>query len=565
SCFRLKSTGGNPKLTTSYVYEPCEFSLSEGTFGAHIDSTAAQWGNRTGWVFMNESLEVTFAEYKKDVDQVCRGLLSAGFEKGDSVAIWSPNTYNWVVFYGAMAKAGIVSACVHPAYTAAEFERCLVKVGCKGIYIPESFKTLKYYQTLCNLIPELKDSKPGQINSNKYPYLKCVIVDSDKALPGCVTSKEIFQGGNSNLGEAEKKVGIDDPLTIVFTSGTTGHPKAAMLSHHGFVNNTMVYHYRNPLDTVVTLCNPLPFFHVYGMTLALGQPVVRGQKVVIPNPGYDTHDVLKAIHTYRCTEVAGAPTMITDMISHPERSKYDLSCLTKVVMGGNIVTTEVRKLAEKEFPHAKVWTGYGATETTTATTLVSELDPDSKRFNTVGRPLAFVELKIADPNTGVETPVNEPGEIWVRGHNIFLGYYGDEEKTREAITPARWYKTGDLGTLDEDGYLSIIGRLKDMVIRGGENIYPIEIEAVLNTHPAIEECLVIGLPDERMGEELCAWVVLKPDAKATDAELQEFCKGKLSHFKVPRYFVYEADYPKTAIGKAQKNLMRDAARKKFNL
>ncbi|KAG0428643.1 hypothetical protein HPB47_024367, partial [Ixodes persulcatus] len=286
SCFRLKSTGGNPKLTTSYVYEPCEFTLSEGTFGAHINSTAAQWGNRTGWVFMNESLEVTFAEYKKD-------------------------------------------ACVHPAYTAAEFERCLVKVGCKGIYIPESFKTLKYYQTLCNLIPELKDSKPGQINSKKYPFLKCVIVDSDKALPGCVTSKEIFQGGNSNLEEAEKKVGMDDPLTIVFTSGTTGHPKAAMLSHHGFVNNTMVYYYRNPVDTVVTLCNPLPFFHVYGMTLALGQPVVRGQKVVIPNPGYDTHDVLKAIHTYRCSEVAGAPTMITDMISHPERSKYDLSCLTK--------------------------------------------------------------------------------------------------------------------------------------------------------------------------------------------------------------------------------------------
>lgn len=257
--------------------------------------------------------------------------------------------------------------------------------------------------------------------------------------------------------------------------------------------------------------------------------------------------------------------MITDMISHPERSKYDLSCLTKVVMGGNIVTTEVRKLAEKEFPGAKVWTGYGATETTTAATLVSHLDPESKRFNTVGRPLAFVELKIADPTTGVETPVNEPGEIWVRGHNIFLGYYGDEEKTQEAITPARWYKTGDLGTLDEDGYLNVIGRLKDMVIRGGENIYPIEIEAVLNTHPAVEECLVIGLPDERMGEELCAWVVLKPDAKATDAELQEFCKGKLSHFKVPRYFVYEADYPKTAIGKAQKNLMRDAARKKFNL
>lgn len=233
-------------------------------------------------------------------------------------------------------------------------------------------------------------------------------------------------------------------------------------------------------------------------------------------------------------------------------------------MGGSVVTPEIRKVAREKF-NADVWVGYGATETTTVATVITEKDPESKQSTTVGRPMGYVEIKIADPVTGKENPVNEPGEVWVRGFNIFIGYYNDEEKTREAKASCGWYKTGDMGTIDEDGYLSIIGRLKDMVIRGGENIYPIEIELVLELHPAIQECHVIGVPDQRMGEELCAWVLLEPGATVTDAELQQYCEGKLSRFKIPRYFLYEEDYPKTAIGKAQKNKMRDIAAKKLGL
>lgn len=552
------------KLVTSYHCEPSERSLSGETYGRHIDNAAAKWANDVGWVFQHDGQQITFANYKEDVDRVCRGLLSAGFTKGDVIAIWSPNTYNWIVLYGAMAKAGILSACVHPAYTAAEFEKVLTKVKFTGIYVPESFKILKYYESLCGLIPELKDSKPGQLSSKKYPFLKSVIVESDKALPGCINWQEILHGGNADLAEAEKKVCMDDPITIVFTSGTTGTPKAAMLSHHGFVNNAVMYDHSSPQLERTVLCNPLPFFHVYGMTIATSLTVVRGHCAVIPCPGYDTKEALKAIHTYRCSDVAGAPTMISDMINHPDFQKLDLSCVRKVVMGGSVVTPEIRKVAREKF-NADVWVGYGATETTTVATVITEKDPESKQSTTVGRPMGYVEIKIADPVTGKENPVNEPGEVWVRGFNIFIGYYNDEEKTREAKASCGWYKTGDMGTIDEDGYLSIIGRLKDMVIRGGENIYPIEIELVLELHPAIQECHVIGVPDQRMGEELCAWVLLEPGATVTDAELQQYCEGKLSRFKIPRYFLYEEDYPKTAIGKAQKNKMRDIAAKKLGL
>lgn len=552
------------KLVTSYQCEPSETALTGETFGQHIDTAAAKWGDDIGWVFQSENQQITFANYKADVDTVCKGLLAAGFTKGDTIAIWAPNSYNWVVLYGAMAKIGILSACVHPAYTATEFEKVLTKVRFAGIYIPESFKILKYYEMLCSLIPELKESSPGQLNSKKYPFLKGIIVESDKALPGCINWRDILQGGNVNLAEAENKVGMDDPITIVFTSGTTGTPKAAMLSHHGFVNNSIMYDHGSPDPERSVLCCPLPFFHVFGMTLSLGLTVIRGNCAVVPCAGYDTKEVLKAIQNYRCSQVAGAPTMIADMINHPDFKSCDLSSLNRVVMGGNVVTPEMRKLAREKFK-AHVWVGYGSTETTTASTLVTERDPENKQATTVGRPVGYVEVKVADPATGKETAINEPGEVWVRGHNVFIGYYNDEEKTKEVKGPAGWYKTGDLGKMDENGYLSIIGRLKDMVIRGGENIYPLEIEEVLNAHPAIQECHVIGVPDSRMGEELCAWVLLNPESKVTDSELQQYCKGKLSHFKIPKYFLYETDYPKTAIGKAQKNKMRETAVKKLGL
>uniref|UniRef100_A0A2R5LAN1 Medium-chain acyl-CoA ligase ACSF2, mitochondrial n=1 Tax=Ornithodoros turicata TaxID=34597 RepID=A0A2R5LAN1_9ACAR len=458
----------------------------------------------------------------------------------------------------------MVSACIHPAYTAAEFETCLKKVGCAGIYIPESYKTMKYYDILSDMIPELRDSAPGQLNCEKFPFLRSVLVDSEKSLGGSINIRAIFEGGNADITQVEGDIGIDDPLTIVFTSGTTGTPKAAMISHHSFVNNALAYSYRNPVDRRNSICCPLPFFHVFGMMITLGVATVTGTKVIVPSPGYDIKDILETIEKHRCVEISGAPTMHLDILGHPDFDKYDVSSVKKVVMGGNICPTDVRKFVGGKL-NAAITVGYGATETTTAACLVGDTDPEDKRLTTVGKPLPFVEAKIADVSTGKETAINEPGEVWIRGHNIFLGYHGEEAKTREVFTAARWYKTGDVGTMDEEGYVTIMGRLKDMVIRGGENIYPIEIEGVLNAHPDVQEALVLGVPDKRMGEELCAWIVPKDGCQPKGEDLQEYCKGKISHFKIPRYFIFQADYPKTAIGKAQKQEMRVLAAKKLGL
>lgn len=561
---RLQSSCASRKLTSSYYLEPNPNPLLGDTYGACIDKAAERWPDDGGWIFAKEGGEVTYGKFKTDVNQACKGLLSAGFQKGDSVAIWSPNTYNWIVLYGALAKAGIISACIHPAYTAAELERCLLKVGCKGIYIPESYKAMKFYQILNDMIPELKNSSPGQLSSKKFPFLRSVLVDSNKSLPGCINIRSILEGGTSDLRTAEKNVGIDDPLTVVFTSGTTGCPKAALISHHGFVNNALAYGYRNPVDRRNSVCCPLPFFHVFGMMIVAGVSTITGTKVIIPSPGYDIKATLEAVHKYRCVELSGAPTMHLDILAHPDIKKYDLTCVKKVVMGGNICTPEVRKFAQEKLKAITI-VGYGATETTTAACLVAETDPEHKRLTTVGKPLPFVEVKVADPATGKETAITEPGEIWVRGYNVFLGYHGEEERTRDVITPARWYRTGDVGTMDEEGYVTIMGRLKDMVIRGGENIYPIEVEGVLNAHPAVEEALVIGVPDQRMGEELCGWIIPRKGSEVRGEDLQDFCKGKISHFKIPRYFIFETDYPKTAIGKPQKAEMRAKAQQKLGL
>ncbi|XP_077520994.1 medium-chain acyl-CoA ligase ACSF2, mitochondrial-like [Amblyomma americanum] len=553
------------KLRSSYWNAPCSKPLSPKTLGAYVDSAAEKWGDRVGWSFVQEGKHCTFVDFKDQVDQLARGLLSLGFSKGDTLVIWSPNTFNWILMAAAMAKVGIISASVHFALTAAEFEKCLTTVGFKGIFIAEPFKVFDYYQMLCSLIPELRHSKPGQLNSVKYPYLKAVIADGDQKVSGCISFQELLQGGGeADLQAAQQEVSMDDPFTIVFTSGTTGNPKAAVLSHHNFVNNIIAYDYRADLTTDMVLCVPLPFFHVYGLSVTLGRPLVPGLRAVVPSPSYDVAAILKAIQEQRCTDMSGSPTMFVDIIESPLLQHYDVSSLRRAEAGGNVVTPSVRKLIREKL-NIPVRVGYGTTELTTAATVVCEDDPELKQLHTVGRALPLLEIKIADPMTGREQPVDTPGEVWARGHNVFLGYYNDEQKTRECITEAGWYKTGDVGVMDEDGYVTIVSRLKDLVIRGGENIFPFEVEEVLNTHPAIHESLVIGVPDDRMGEELCAWIVLKDGLSVTDEELRDHCQGKLTRFKIPRYFIYDKNVPRTPIGKAQKAKMRPLAAQRLGL
>lgn len=552
------------KLQFSHWLEPCARPLSEDTLGTCIDNAAHKWGDRMGWAFMQEGRLCTYAEYKDQVDCLARGLLSAGFSKGDPLMIWSPSTFNWTLVAGAAAKAGVLSASTHFGLTPLEFEKCLTTVNFKGIYIPQPFKIFNYYEMLCSLIPELKDCPPGQLKSKKYPSLKTVIIDSDQSVPGCVSLRDLMQGGEADLQTAQKNVTAGDPFTIVFTSGTTGVPKAAVLSHSNFINNVLMYDQRAKLTEETVMCNPLPFFHVYGLSVVLARTVVLGAKAVVPAPAYDAAAVLKAIQEHRCTELYGSPTMFVDIINSPLRKQFDISSLRQGESGGNVVTPAIRSLVREKL-HVNVRVGFGTSELTTAAIVTGNDDPDDKQLNTVGRPLPGLEVKIVDPNTGTVLPVGTPGEVWGRGPNVFLGYYNDEQKTKEAMTPDGFYKTGDVGVMDDEGFVTIVSRLKDVVNRGGEKVYPTEVEELFNTHPAVQECHIIGVPDERLGEEVCAWIVLKPDAKVTDGELKEHCKGKLSHFKIPRYFIYDAKVPKTPIGKPQKAQMRLLAAEKLGL
>ncbi|KAH7971766.1 hypothetical protein HPB52_002750 [Rhipicephalus sanguineus] len=383
------------KLQSSHWFEPCIKPLCEDTLGTCIDTAAHKWGDRVGWAFVQEGRLCTYAQYKEQVDSLARGLLSAGFSKGDPLMIWSPSTFHWTLMAGAAAKAGVLSASTHFGLTPPEFEKCLTTVDFKGIYIPQPFKIFNYYEMLCSLIPELKDSPPGQLKSKKYPSLRTVIIDSDQSMPGCVALRDLMQGGEADLQAAQKGVTAGDPFTIVFTSGTTGTPKAAVLSHSNFINNVLMYDQRAKLTQETVMCNPLPFFHVYGLSVVLARTLVLGAKAVVPAPAYDAAAVLKAVQEHRCTELYGSPTMFVDIINSPLRKQFDLSSLRQGESGGNVVTPAIRSLVREKL-HVNVRVGFGTSELTTAAIVTSNDDPDDKQLNTVGRPLPGLEIRCSN-------------------------------------------------------------------------------------------------------------------------------------------------------------------------
>lgn len=520
------------------------------------------------YVFVEEGKEFTFGEYKYTVDQCAKGLLSMGFRKGDSLMIFCPNTTSWWIIFSACARIGVMSASVHPGYSKQEFFNAMDKVKAKAIFIPEKFKTLHFYQNLCKWIPEITTSAPGQVCSKQHPNLTMVICDANRPLPGTVHVSEVFAGGNANLQAVEAEMCCDDPLTVIFTSGTTGAAKAACLTHHSFINNVRIAH-RNltagDTEASTKLLCPLPFFHVFGL-LNMFHPLISHTPTIVPAVGYDQLQTMKAIHEYRCTQMSGSPTMYIDLLNHPERSKYDLSSMKRCIMGGAICTPEIRQQVEENFGNETMaLIGYGSTETSTVATSIKPTDPPKKRLQTVGKPIAHTEIKIANPETGVELPCGETGEIWIRGFNIFSGYIDEEAKTKEVLTSTRWYRSGDIGTMDSEGFIYVVGRLKDLIIRGGENVHPIDIEIELDAHPAVEQSQVVGVPDKRMGEEICAFVSLKENKNATAEELRDFLKGKIAYFKIPKYFLFEHDLPKTAIGKVQKHKLREKAIEELGL
>jgi fatty-acyl-CoA synthase len=547
------------KLTQSYVHGASTVRLIGETLGANFDQAVARWRDELALVVRHQQVRWSYGELGSRVDDFAAGLLALGLEPGDRVGIWSPNNAEWVITQFATAKAGLVLVNINPAYRLTEVEYALNKVGCKALITADHFKTSDYVGMLRELAPELDRSAPGHLSAARLPSLAAVIRIGADERPGMFRFADIMAAGGERhagrLGELATRLQFDDPINIQFTSGTTGAPKGATLTHHNILNNGFFIGEAQRLSPRDRVAIPVPLYHCFGMVLGNLACVTHGAAMVYPGEGFEPLAVLETVEAERCTALYGVPTMFIAELSHPEFKRFDLSSLRTGIMAGSPCPIEVMRRCVDEMHMSEVTIAYGMTETSPVSFQTSHDDPLERRVGTVGRVHPHVEVKIIDAE-GRIVPPGTPGELCTRGYSVMLGYWGDAERTVEAIDRARWMHTGDLATLDEEGYCNIVGRLKDMVIRGGENVYPREVEEFLYHHKKIADVQVIGVPDRKYGEELCAWVKLKPGETATAEEIQDFCRGQIAHYKIPRYIRFVEAFPMTVTGKVQKFMMR---------
>ncbi|NWI19812.1 ACSF2 synthetase, partial [Crypturellus soui] len=557
----------------SYVQGTLDVPLLNKTVGQCLDETAQQFPDRDAFVFCRDGVRKTFAQFKEEVDQAAAGLLAVGLKKGDRLGVWCPNKYEWVLMQFATAQAGIILVSVNPAYQAAELEFVIRKVGCKALMFPTQFKTQKYYDILKQACPELEKSSPGGIKSKRLPDLSVVIM-VDSKLPGTFHMSEVMQAGDSShikqLRALQQTLSCNEPINIQFTSGTTGRPKGATLSHRNIVNNANLIGLRLGISKQVGVLDyrigiPAPLYHCLGSVGGCMVTALHGVSCIFSSPSFEGKAALEAVSREKCSYLYGTPTMFIDMLSQPDFNSYDLSSLRGGVIAGSPVPPEIMKMIITKMHMPEIVVAYGTTENSPVTFMGFPNDDFDKKTETVGYIFPHTEAKIEDPATGEAVPLNTPGELQVRGYCVMLGYWDDPAKTGEVISDDKWYKTGDLASLDEHGYCKIIGRCKDMIIRGGENIYPAEIEQLLHTHPKVEEAQVVGVKDPRMGEEICACIRVRAGQKCTEEEIRAFCKGKISHFKIPRYIVFLNQYPLTVSGKVQKYKLREQMEKHLEL
>ncbi len=549
-----------PALTLSYVHGASSQPLIGDTIGQFFDAACAKWASRPALVVRHQKVRLTYAELQREVDRLAAGLLTLGLEPGDRIGIWSPNNSEWVVTQFATAKAGLILVNINPAYRVAELEYALNKVGCKALILAERFKTSDYIAMLRELAPELGHATPGRLESTRLPTLRAVVLLGDGWHPGTFRFSEVMSRGGAaeaqRLAELGPQLQFDQPINIQFTSGTTGFPKGATLSHHNILNNGFFIGEAMRLTPDDRLCIPVPLYHCFGMVLGNLAALTHGSCMVFPGEGFDPLATLQTVAEERCTALHGVPTMFIAQLDHPEFDRFDLSSLRTGIMAGSPCPIEVMKRAVTKMHLSEITIAYGMTETSPVSLQSSTEDPLERRVSTVGRIQPHLEVKIVDLQ-GRIVPTGTAGELLTRGYSVMLGYWNDEERTREAIDAARWMHTGDLATIDAEGYCNIVGRIKDMVIRGGENVYPREIEEFLYRHPKIQDVQVIGVPDDRYGEEICAWVKLRPGVTATDEEIRAFCRGQIAHYKVPRYIKFVDEFPMTVTGKIQKFIMRE--------
>ena len=554
--------------TLSYFHGTSDRALIGETVGALLDRIAAQHGNRPALIVRHQYVRWSYAEFARRAEALAAGLLALGLEPGDRIGIWAPNCAEWVLTQFATAKAGLILVNINPAYRRAELDYALNKVACKALILAPALKTSDYLAILNDLAPELKSSTPGRLAAKALPHLRTVIRLGAERTPGMMNFDEISARGGAaetkRLAELAGTLQFDDPINIQFTSGTTGFPKGATLTHHNIVNNGYFIGEAMRLTPEDKLCIPVPLYHCFGMVLGNLACVTHGSAIVYPAEAFDPVATLETVAAERCTALHGVPTMFIAELDHPRFAEFDLSSLRTGIMAGSPCPIEVMKRVVDRMNMREVTIAYGMTETSPVSTQSSIDDPLEKRVSTVGRVQPHIEVKMID-TAGRIVPRGTPGELCTRGYSVMRGYWADEEKTNDAIDAGGWMHTGDLATMDDEGYVNIVGRLKDMVIRGGENVYPREIEEFLYRHPKIQDVQVIGVPDRKYGEEVCAWVKLRAGATATEDEIRDFCKGQIAHYKIPRYIRFVDGFPMTVTGKVQKFAMREETMKALGL
>jgi fatty-acyl-CoA synthase len=547
-------------LTESYGKGATDVPLIEQPIGDFFDDMVEKQPDREALISRHEGQRYTYRELQAESNKLASALLNLGLAPGDRVGIWSHNNVPWVLMQIATAKVGLILVNINPAYRTSELEYALNKVGCKALVTMAQFKTSDYLGMLRELgpakLPQLLHTfwidKPGQADEQ----------------PGMQRFSQLLASGDATdarIAQVQKTLKATDPINIQFTSGTTGFPKGATLTHRNILNNGFFIGECMKLSPVDKLCIPVPLYHCFGMVLGNLACLTHGSAIVYPNDGFDPLTVLETVQAEKCTGLHGVPTMFIAELDHPRFKEFDLSTLRTGIMAGSPCPTEVMKRVVDQMHLGEITIAYGMTETSPVSCQSSTDTPLDKRVSTVGTVQPHLEVKIIDPESGAIVPTGQSGELCTRGYSVMHGYWEDEPRTREAIDAEHWMHTGDLATMDAEGYVNIVGRIKDLVIRGGENIYPREIEEFLYRHPKVQDVQVVGLPDRKYGEELCAWIIVKPGQSATDTEIRDFCKGQIAHYKVPKYIQFVTEFPMTVTGKIQKFKIRDAMTEQLGL
>ncbi len=552
----------------SYVCGISDTPLLGDTIGRSLNHAVRRWGKREALVSPSHGVRWTWSEFAERVDALAAGFLALGLERGERIGIWSLNRPEWTLTQFAAAKAGLILVTINPAYRLSELEFALKKVGCAAIVTATAFKTSQYMEMLNSLLPELTAANPGQLQAARLPALRIVIQIGGPAAPGTIPFEEVARMGGAKHREQLAALGaalqFDDPVNIQFTSGTTGSPKGVTLTHHNILNNGYFTGRAMRLTEQDRICIPVPLYHCFGMVMGNLASVTLGTTMVYPGEGFDPLATLRAVEQEKCTALYGVPTMFIAELDHPEFATFNLKSLRTGIMAGAPCPIEVMKRVNTEMNMCEVTIAYGMTETSPVSFQSATDDPLERRVSTVGRIHPHVEVKVVDLE-GRIVKRGERGELCTRGYSVMLGYWEEKDKTGDVLDANGWMHTGDLATIDVEGYCNIVGRIKDLVIRGGENLYPREIEEFLYRHPKIQDVQIFGVADTRYGEELCAWIRVRSGETLTAEEVRAFCDGQIAHNKIPRYVEFVDEFPMTVTGKIQKFVMREAVEQRLGL